>query len=78
MSSIIYIVVIAVIAVISNWNKNKGKSARAAACLPLAAGAKAIRCAAPVLPPGQRIADALNGRAADFRSPAGAGGFGPA
>lgn len=27
MSSIIYIVVIAVIAVISNWNKNKGKSA---------------------------------------------------
>lgn len=27
MSSIIYIVVIAVIAIISNWNKNKGKSA---------------------------------------------------
>lgn len=76
MSSILYIVVIAVIAVISNWNKNKGKSARAAACLPLAAGAKGVRCAAPVLPPGQRIAGALNVRAADFRSPGAPGNSG--
>lgn len=78
MSSIIYIVVIAVIAIFTNWNKNKGKSSTRGGMPTFGGGGEGNRCAAPVFPPRQRIADALNARAADFRSPAGAGGFGSA
>lgn len=65
MSGVIYFLVLAAIAIITNLNKQKGKDKQAprGGCLPLAAAEEisAIRCPAAGRP------DALNSEEADFR-----------